>query len=80
MDEEEAIELIEGFKTCTLPKARWTHFAHLVVGLHMATAVSLEVGIAQMRQGIHKTFVTVYLCCNFIIKRGFFLWRRGFIG
>ncbi len=34
MNPEEALELVEGFQKCTLPKARWTHTAHIVVGLY----------------------------------------------
>jgi hypothetical protein len=45
-------ELVSGFQNHTLPTERWTHQAHLIVGMHYAYNFSLEQAIYYLRAGI----------------------------
>jgi len=55
MNTEHDIELlVHGFETCTVPRAHWTHEAHLTVALHYARRYPLPVAIERMRDGLHR--------------------------
>jgi hypothetical protein len=43
---------VEGFRSCTLAKLRWTHQAHLIVGLWHVLNLPTEKTLDEMRQGI----------------------------
>ncbi|AEE52027.1 hypothetical protein [Haliscomenobacter hydrossis] len=45
-------ELVAGFKDHSLPSERWTHQAHLIVGLHFAYHFPLDQAIYYLRAGI----------------------------
>jgi len=50
--EAEIMEIVEGFRSCTLPASRWTHQAHLTVGLwHLLNRPSDTV-LDDVRRGI----------------------------
>jgi hypothetical protein len=51
--DEEVIELARAFEERTLPKAEWTHAAHLVVGLYYCYHHPLGVAKNLMRDGIY---------------------------
>ena len=53
--EHETTRIIAGFEDHSLPSEKFTHFAHLVVGLHSVMRYGLEASIPAMRDGI-KTF------------------------
>ena len=50
--EEDILNLIEGFKTRTLPAAHWTHEAHLITGLWFNYNHSELEAICFLRSGI----------------------------
>ena len=50
--EEDILNLIEGFKTRTLPAAHWTHEAHLITGLWFNYNYSELEAICFLRSGI----------------------------
>src|SRR5215217_8731904 len=47
-------ELIRAFENCTLPKAHWTHQAHLTVAHHYLWHYSREEATRRMRNGIRR--------------------------
>ena len=49
---EEAIKLVEGFESRTLPKSQWVHSAHLTVGLYYCLRYSFGDALNLMRDGI----------------------------
>jgi hypothetical protein len=48
----EILEIIEGFRRKDLPQPRWTHQAHLTVGLWYVLNRPAELVLAELRQGI----------------------------
>ena len=50
--EEDILNLIEGFKSRTLPAASWTHEAHLITGLWFNYKYSELEAICFLRRGI----------------------------
>lgn len=48
----EVAELVAAFERCTLPKAQWTHRAHLTVALWYLTRRSADEALDAMRRGI----------------------------
>ena len=50
--EEDILNLIEGFKSRTLPAAQWTHEAHLITGLWFNYTYSELEAICFLRSGI----------------------------
>jgi hypothetical protein len=46
--------LIRLFEECTLPKAQWTHIAHLTVAHHYLWHYSLEEATQRIRNGIQR--------------------------
>jgi hypothetical protein len=46
--------LVSGFEDCTLPKARWTHRAHLAVGLVYCDRMPAPVALALLRERIRR--------------------------
>ena len=48
------VRLVEEFEACTLPKAAWTHEAHLAVALWYASRMPYEEALAAMREGIQR--------------------------
>jgi hypothetical protein len=52
--DEEVIELAKSFEERTLPKAEWTHAAHLVVGLYYCYRHPLGVAKNLMSDGIYR--------------------------
>ena len=51
---EEIERLISAFESCTLPRAGWTHRAHLTVGLWYLSQYSQEKATALIRESIQK--------------------------
>jgi hypothetical protein len=49
---DEVLELIRQFETCTLPRARWNHRAHLTVALWYAAHLDPERALDAVRRGI----------------------------
>jgi hypothetical protein len=47
-------QLIAAFQACTLPKADWTHQAHLRVGLWHVYRYGADEALARLRQGIRR--------------------------
>ncbi len=60
---EEALELVRGFESCTLPFERWTHGAHLTVALWYLLRHPLEEATHRIREGIKS-----YNAANGIIQ------------
>jgi hypothetical protein len=52
--DEELEALVSGFEDCTLPKARWTHRAHLAVGLVYGDRMPTPVALALLRERIRR--------------------------
>jgi hypothetical protein len=50
--EAEVIEIVDGFRARTLPHARWTHQAHLVVGLWHVLNLPPKDVLGALRNGI----------------------------
>lgn len=46
--------LVAAFEDCTLPKSRWTHRAHLAVGLHYCERVAAGPALELLRQRIRR--------------------------
>jgi len=51
---DEVVRLIARFEDGTLPKAEWTHQAHLTVALWYASRLPFEQALAVVREGIRK--------------------------
>jgi hypothetical protein len=51
---EEVLRLVARFEEGTLPKAEWTHRAHLAVALWYATRLPFEEALEVMRNGIGR--------------------------
>ena len=49
---DEVVQLIREFETCTLPRARWNHRAHLAVALWYATHLDAQDALEAVRRGI----------------------------
>ena len=49
---DEVVQLIREFETCTLPRARWNHRAHLTVALWYATHLDAQDVLEAVRRGI----------------------------
>ncbi len=47
-------ELARRFSACTLPKAEWTHDAHLLVGLWHVARYGADAALARLRDGIRR--------------------------
>lgn len=55
METDDAIaELVQGFEACTLPKARWTHHAHLATALWYLRRVPREEATQLLRANIQR--------------------------
>jgi hypothetical protein len=54
MTSDEVMRLVARFQDGTLPKAEWTHQAHLTVALWYASRMPFEEALAAMRQGIRQ--------------------------
>ena len=54
----EVTRLVERFEDRTLPKAEWTHAAHLAVGLWYASRLSFEEALDAVRTGIQRVNAT----------------------
>jgi hypothetical protein len=52
--EAEVLDLVREFETCTLPKPRWDHRAHLTVALWYATRLEADEALDTVRRGIHR--------------------------
>jgi hypothetical protein len=52
--DEELEALVSGFEDQTLPKARWTHRAHLAVGLVYCDRMPAPVAVALLRERIRR--------------------------
>ena len=50
--EAAVLEIVDGFRTRTLPEPRWTHQAHLVVGLWHVLNLPADAVLAALRRGI----------------------------
>ncbi len=59
MNNIEIDALVGGFHNHTLPKADWTHKAHLIVGLHAVLHHGLDASIPVMRDGIKSYNIAV---------------------
>jgi hypothetical protein len=51
---DDVVRLVARFEDGTLPKAEWTHQAHLTVALWYASRLPFEEALAVVRQGIQK--------------------------
>jgi hypothetical protein len=51
---DEVVRLVARFEDCTLPKAEWTHRAHLAVALWYASRLPAGEALAAIRRGIHR--------------------------
>ena len=51
-NEQEILDLVGGFRDCTLPKDRWTHEAHLTVGIWFHITYAEFEAICYLRSGI----------------------------
>lgn len=51
---DEVVELVREFEACTLPRARWNHYAHLTVALWYAARLDAENALVAVRRGIHR--------------------------
>jgi hypothetical protein len=47
-------ELVAGFESCTLPKERWTHAAHVTTALVYVRALGAEAALAKIRGAIQR--------------------------
>jgi len=47
-------DLVEGFRACTLPRAQWTHLAHLRVGAWHVHQFGPASALEALRDGIRK--------------------------
>jgi hypothetical protein len=54
MTSDDVMRLVARFQDGTLPKAEWTHQAHLTVALWYASRMPFEDALAVVRQGIQK--------------------------
>jgi len=52
--DEDVESLVSGFEACTLVKARWTHRAHLAVGLVYCDRMPVPVALALLRERIRR--------------------------
>jgi len=52
--DEDLEALVSGFENCTLPRARWTHRAHLGVGLVYCDRMPAPVALALLRERIRR--------------------------
>ena len=50
----EIFELVRGFETCSLPRERWTHAAHLTVALCHLLEYDWPEAVARVREGIKR--------------------------
>jgi hypothetical protein len=50
--EREVLDIVERFRARTLPKERWTHQAHLVVGLWFVMNRPSDLVLGELRRGI----------------------------
>jgi len=50
--DREILDIIERFRARTLPKERWTHQAHLIVGLWFVMTRPPELVLGELRRGI----------------------------
>jgi hypothetical protein len=57
--DEELEELVSGFENRSLPKARWTHRAHLAVGLVYCDRMPAPVALALLRERIRRCNVAI---------------------
>ncbi len=53
-DEAEVLALVAAFEDCTLPKSRWTHRAHLAVGLHYRERMAAGPALELLRERIRR--------------------------
>jgi hypothetical protein len=53
-DSEEIPRLAAAFEACTLPRAEWTHRAHLTVALWYLSRLSVEIAEEVIRTGIQR--------------------------
>jgi hypothetical protein len=53
-NDEELEALVSGFEDCSLPKPRWTHRAHLAVGLLYCDRMPAPVALALLRERIRR--------------------------
>jgi hypothetical protein len=51
---EEVLRLVRGFEACTLPRAEWTHQAHLVVALWYLVRHEERAATRLIRDGIRR--------------------------
>jgi hypothetical protein len=51
---DQVVRLVARFEDGTLPKAEWTHRAHLAVALWYASRLPFEEALVAMREGIRK--------------------------
>ena len=51
---ESAAALVRAFEDCTLPRERWTHAAHLVVGLWYVVHLGRRRGLEAVSAGIQR--------------------------
>jgi len=54
---EDVVRLVKRFEDGTLPKAEWTHQAHLAVALWYASRLPFEAALAAVREGIQRVNV-----------------------
>lgn len=52
--DDEVVELVRAFESCTLPRDRWNHRAHLTVALWYAARLEREAALDAVRRGIHR--------------------------
>lgn len=48
------LDLVRQFERCSLPKAEWTHIAHLKIGTYYVRKLGPEAARSELRQGIRK--------------------------
>jgi hypothetical protein len=58
MTSDEVVRLVARFEDGTLPKAEWTHQAHLTVALWYASRLPFEEALVVMREGIRRVNAT----------------------
>jgi hypothetical protein len=51
---DEIKQIVEGFETCTLPRAQWTHRAHLTIAFWYLVCYPLPEAIQKIRAGIQR--------------------------
>jgi hypothetical protein len=54
MTSDEVVRLVARFEDGTLPKAEWTHQAHLTVALWYASRLPFEEALVVVREGIRR--------------------------